>query len=237
MPGPPRRIPPILSNSPSQWINRLAERYAAFAALAVTAEERRRLEAWLIELFVQATLEIEPLEALPNLRAQVTNALREVIGLTNAEGQQARLTPERLIKLGGAGFRTDDAGAEGSTAQLPAAYVAQAVGNACDWFAAESFTELNPIEQAAIVLLRLATIRPFAQANQATALVAASLFTRRAGLPPLLIKPELHTAFRQAMLESEQMNMQPLVELMADAVSSTLGEMVSFVRQARGERG
>src|SRR5581483_441661 len=124
---------------------------------------RHQLEAWLIELFVQATLEIDALEALPNLRAQVTNALREVIRLTNAEGQRAQLTPELLVKLGGAGFRTDDAGAEGSTAQLPAAYVAQAVENACDWFAAESFAELNPIEQAAIVLLRLATIRPFAQ--------------------------------------------------------------------------
>jgi Fic/DOC family len=251
MPKPPGRIHPILSSSPNQWINRLAERHAAFAALAVTAEERNQLDRWLTSRFVLATLKLEEIDvarkpwtrhagpgqdAAPFIIAQVTNALREIMIRANAEGQQARLTPELLVKLGGAGFRTDDAYAEGSIAQLPAAYVAQAVENACDWFAAESFAELNPMEQAAIVLLRLATIRPFAQANQATALVAASLFTLRAGLPPLVLKPELHTAFRQAMIESEQMNMQPLVELMAEAVSSTLGEMVSFVRQARGER-
>ncbi|HKQ08643.1 MAG TPA: Fic family protein [Blastocatellia bacterium] len=251
MPRPPGRIHPILSNSPNEWVNHLARRHAAFAALAVTPEERGQLDRWLVSRFVMATLELEGIDvarkpwtrhagpaqdAAPFIITQLTNAAREVIRLTNAEGQLARLTPELLVKLGGAGFRTDDACAEGSSARLPAAYVAQAVENACDWFAAESFAELNPIEQAAIVLLRLATIRPFEQANQATALVAASLFTLRAGLPPLVMKPERHTAFRQAMIESEQMNMQPLVELMADAVSSTLGEMVSFVRQARGER-
>ncbi|HJQ25065.1 MAG TPA: Fic family protein [Blastocatellia bacterium] len=212
----------ILSGAPNEWGKRLGERAAQFAALAVTAEERRELETWLIDEFVRATVEREQIDSM--------NALREVIRLTNTEGQQAQLTLERLIKLGG-GLRTNDD--ERSIAQVSIGHLRQAVENACDWFAAESFAELNPIEQAAIVLLRLVSLQPFAQANRATALVAASLFTLRAELPPLIIKPQMRATFQRAIAEAEQMNIQPLVELIAAAVSSTLDEMIGFVRQAR----
>ena len=251
MSRPPGRIGPILSSAPNQWGNRLAERAATFATLAVTPEERRELETWLVSRFVFATLELEQIDvarkpwarpagpakdAAPFVIAQLTNALREVIILANSAGRQARLTPELLIKLGGAGLRTSDDSGDNSPAQVPAAYLGQAIENACDWFAAESFAELNPVEQAAIVLLRLASLQPFEQANQATALVAASLFTLRAELPPLIIKPPMQAAFRQAITEAEQMNMQALVELIASAISSTLDEMIGFVRQTRGGR-
>ncbi|MFL6276284.1 MAG: Fic family protein [Blastocatellia bacterium] len=222
---PPGRIGPILSGAPNGWGKQLAERAAQFAALAVTAEERRELEALLIDQFVSATLEVEQLDA--------TNALHEVIRLTKAEGLRARLTPELLIKMGG-DLRTNTD--ERATAQVSIAYLRQAIENACAWFAADSFAELNPVEQAAIVLLRLASLQPFAQANQATARVAASLFTLRAELPPVIILPQMQAAFRRAMAEAEQMNMQPLVELITEAVSSTLDDMIGFVRQARGER-
>jgi Fic/DOC family len=248
---PPGRIGPILSGAPNGWGKQLAERAAQFAALAVTAEERRELETWLVSRFVFATLELEQIDvarkpwarpagpakdAAPFVIAQLTNALREVIILANTEGRQARLTPELLIKLGGAGLRTSDDSGDNSPAQVPAVYLEQAIENACDWFAADSFAELNPVEQAALVLLRLASLQPFAQANQATALVAASLFTLRAELPPVIIKPQMQAAFRRAIAAAEQMNMQPLVELIAEAISSTLDDMIDFVRHARGER-
>ena len=212
----------ILSSAPNEWIKRLAERTRQFAALDVTAEERRELEAWLIEQFVRATLELEQIDS--------TNALRAVITRVNAEGQRALLTAELLIELGGDLRTTDD---DRSTAQVRAGYLAQAVANACDWFAADSFAELNPVEQAAIVWLRLASLEPFAQANQATALVAASLFTLRAGLPPVIIQPQTQAALQQAIAEAEHMNMQPLVELIAEALSSTLDEMIGLVKRAR----
>jgi len=227
---PPGRIAPILQGSPNEWIKRLAGRHQPFAALAVTPDERGQLDSWLVSRFVSATLQLER----GNVE-QLTNALREVITPANAEGRAARLTPQMLAKLGGA-FRTSDDSADRPTAQVPAAYLARAVENACDWFTAESFAELNPVEQAAIVFLRLAAVRPFEQANQATALVAASLFTLRAGLPPVVIKPELQAAFRQAMAEADRMNMQPIVELFADAVGQTLDEMTGFVKQMRGGR-
>src|SRR5437868_12100843 len=52
MSRPPGRIGPILSSAPNQWGNRLAERAATFATLAVTPEERRELETWLVSRFV-----------------------------------------------------------------------------------------------------------------------------------------------------------------------------------------
>ena len=137
--------------------------------------------------------------------------------------------------MNSAGLRTRDDHDNRSTAQAPAAYLAQAVENACDWFAVESFAELNPVEQAAIVFLRLVTIQPFERANQATALIAASLFTLRVELPPVIIAPEMQASFVTARVEADQMNMQPLVELIADAINSTLDEMIGFVKKARGD--
>jgi hypothetical protein len=247
---PPGRIIPILPRSPGGWANRVKERHEALAALGVTPDERRRLDAWLTSRFVFAALRLEEIDAARNpwaqgvemakdaapfVAAHLTNAVRETIILARKEGEAARLTPELLSRLGGAAFRTRDDLAHGSTAQAPAAYLEQAIANACDWFAAESFMELSPIEQAAIVFLRLATVRPFEQANESAAMVAASLFTLRAGLPPVVIKPETQAAFREALVEAGQINMEPLVELIAEAIGLTLGEMIGWVEQARGE--
>src|SRR6185503_19813145 len=93
-------------------------------------------------------------------------------------------------------------------------------------YTAESFDELNPIEQASIVFLRLIEIQPFERANLQTALTAASLFTLRSTLPPVIIKPQRKPAFLNAIEESRRTNTKPMVELMADAVQSTLGEMI-----------
>lgn len=235
MQRPPGRIGSILSRSPNDWINRVSARHRDLAALDLTIEERRRLDDWLINRFVEATRQLETIDASRERMPRLTDALGEVMRLASVEGRTAQLTPELVVKLNGAGLRERDDSDSRSTSQMPAAYLAQAVENACDWFAAESFAELNPIEQAAIVFLRLVTMQPFEEANQATALVAASLFTLRAGLPPVIIAPEMQAAFVPARAEAEQVNMQPLVELIADAISATLNEMIGLVKKARGE--
>ena len=68
--------------------------------------------------------------------------------------------------------------------------------SACQWFSADSFRELHPVEQASI--LRLIEMHPFQLRNERTALLAASLFTLRSGLPPLIIEPGSHQAYRAA---------------------------------------
>ena len=221
---PPGKMGPILSHSPNDWINRIATRHRTFAALDVTADERRQLDAWLVSRFVAATLQLEP-AATPHVNTNLTNAVSEAMRLAGVEGRAARLTPDLLVKLNGADVRERD----GHEARR-----AQAIEIACDWFAAESFAELNPVEQAAIVFVRLATVRPFEQANRATALVAASLFTLRAELPPVILTPAAQAALPNALAEADCMNMQPLVELIADAIISALDEMTVFVEKVRG---
>lgn len=221
-----------MSRSPNDWIHRVGARHRDLAALGVTAAERVRLDDWLVRRFVEATLR---LEAIPDSMTRLSDALQDVMKLASTEGRAARLTPELLVKLNGAGLRTRDDHDTRSTAQVPAAHLARAVEMACDWFAVESFAELNPVEQAAIVFLRLLTVQPFERANQATALIAASLFTLRAELPPVIITPALQAPFAAARLEADQMNMQPLVELIADAISATLDEMIGFVKEGRGD--
>jgi Fic family protein len=110
-----------------------------------------------------------------------------------------------------------------------------AIENACRWFDAESFIELNPIEQAALVFLRLAEFQPFESASDRTSLVAASLFTMRRELPPVIIKPESQPQFRDALDEGLKMNTKPMIELMAAAVESSLDEMIGIVERKRKE--
>jgi len=225
----------ILSRSPNDWINRVSARHRDFAALGVTNEERRRLDDWLITRFTEATLQLEAPDESPDLISRHSDALREVMKVASVERSTARLTPELLIKINGAGLRTRNDHNMHTPSQVPAAHLARAVETACDWFAAESFAELNPIEQAAIVFLRLLTIQPFERANQATALIAASLFTLRVELPPVIIAPEMQASFAAARVEADRMNMQPLVELIADAISATLDEMIGLVKKGRGD--
>jgi hypothetical protein len=233
MQRPPKQIGSILSRSPNDWINRVSARHRDFAALRVTDEERQSLDDWLIHRFAEATRRLEASNESPDLPSRLSDALREVMKLARGERSAARLTPELLMKMNGASLRTRDDYNPQTASQVPAAYLAQAVETACDWFAVESFAELNPIEQAAIVFLRLVTIRPFEQVNQAAALIAASLFTLRADLPPMVISAERQASFANARAEADQMNMQPMVELIAAAITLTLDEMIGLIEKIR----
>ena len=104
--------------------------------------------------------------------------------------------------------------------------------SACRWYTAESFIELNPVEQASIVLLRLIDLQPFETANERTALVAASLFTVRANLPPIIMKPRLASGYRNAVEEGARMNTKPMVETVAEAIETSLAEMIAEIGDA-----
>jgi Fic family protein len=76
----------------------------------------------------------------------------------------------------------------------PAILLPKMIDHAFDWFSTESFAELHPVEQAAVVYLRLLDMHPFPAATGTTALLAASFYTERAGLPPLVVslrRPDL----------------------------------------------
>jgi hypothetical protein len=80
------------------------------------------------------------------------------------------------------------------------------------------------------VLLRLIDLQPFEEANERTALVAASLFTVRRELPPIIIKPEMASAYRNALDEGTRMNTKPMVETTAEAIEKSLAELIVHLR-------
>jgi hypothetical protein len=106
----------------------------------------------------------------------------------------------------------------------PAALLPRLVDNAMDWFTAPSFAEIHVVEQAALVFLRLLDLQPFPAEQEQTALLAASFYTERAGLPPLIIFSDEATAARYATAIEAALRMltQPLVEFFAESLARTI---------------
>lgn len=105
---------------------------------------------------------------------------------------------------------------------------------AMDWFSAESLQELHPLEQAAIVHLRLNELQPFDRGTGRIARLASSLYAMRAGLPPIILDPAEASGYYQALLSGFQMNTTPLVEVFAKAGERTLRHMIELARVGSG---
>jgi len=152
---------------------------------------------------------------------------------------EAALTADRLTSL----YRTL-AGAAGegslfrqSEAQLlspahnppPAVILPRLVESAFDWFGTPSFAEMHVVEQAALVYLRLLDLQPFPADNEQAALLAASFYTERAGLPPLIIFSDDPTAVRYTAAVEAALRMltQPLVEFFAESLARTIKKVMS----------
>lgn len=171
--------------------------------------------------------------------AELLEAIRIVEALARSEGPQASLTPELLMRLNNplgideSKFRMNAAAATGPFKHAAAEHIAPSIESVCRWLTAESFAELNPLEQASITHLRLLEIHPFERANLETSLAAASLFTMRNRMPPIIIKQEDSSLYRAAVAEGARMNTRPMVELMAIAVEKSLGEMIKIITSQR----
>lgn len=104
--------------------------------------------------------------------------------------------------------------------------VPRLLDNAMGWFATEGFAEMNAVEQAALVHLRLLDLQPFAAANLPTAVLAASFYLERAGLPPLIF--DTKDARYAAALESAfRMLTQHLVDYFAQCLTQTISILPS----------
>jgi len=257
---PDRKSPQVLfSRSANEWINRIAQMLKQFTELGLSVEEKAHLERWLETEFACSTLMRDEAhvsrEQVARLAAQAPDeasataepdltvfahlqAIRKIVEMAQTSGRAALLTPQLLISLNESfasesGFRKTPGDTSRTLKPVSAESLPAAVESACLWYTAESFAELNPIEQASIVLLRLVEIQPFEQANLQTALIAASLFTLRSGLPPVIMRPEHDAAFQSALEEGSRTNTKPMVELIAAAVEKTLSEMIGVIGSNR----
>jgi Fic family protein len=245
---PDRRNPPVLfARGTSQWIARVNQKHKQLVTLDLSTKDRERLDQWTEIEFVYSTLKLEGLDVT---RGQVVRAastipgqapdeqpaasallvsLRTVTSLARENRRTAELTGELLLKLHnvpGSRFRKSEGNTSRVTKPVAPEHLPALIETAFLWYTAESFAELNPIEQASIVLLRLIDLQPFDQANERTALVAASLFTVRSELPPIIITPQLAPIYRNALDEGTRMNTKPMVETLAEAVEQSLTEIL-----------
>jgi Fic family protein len=145
-----------------------------------------------------------------------------------ASTAEAKLDVPRLLELNRALTNGEPLFRENETAPINAAHdpplariVPRLLDNAMSWFITEGFAEMNPVEQATLVHLRLLDLQPFAAANANTATLAASFHLERAGLPPLLFDPN-EARYIAALESGFRMLTQHLVDYFADSLRSTL---------------
>ena len=167
---------------------------------------------------------------------QAKAGLRDAAQLVSdwAGEPEAKFTLERLLSL----QRTltgaaEDADVLRKTEPLPlnavhdptpALLLPRMLDNAFDWFATEGFAEMHAVEQAAVVFLRLLDLHPFPQFSEITALLAASFYTERAGLPLLFVFNDEVTLQRYAIAVETAFRMltQPLVEFFAEMLTRAM---------------
>lgn len=252
------RRPLILFTRPTyEWINQVAHKHNKFTALEATTAEIEKINRSIDIEFVSCALRLEgvdvsqtqvmnrasssdelsKLSEVDQSIAEQLEALRVARTIAESEGKNLSLTPELLLKLrspyGNALFRKSPGDLNRPLRPALPEHLTARLQSAGFWFTAESFLELNAVEQAAIVLLRLIEIQPFEDSNDRTSITAASLFLMRSELPPLVIRPDRIANYRAAIEESFQSNTKPMVELVAQATEETLTVMIESIERGR----
>ncbi len=206
--------------------------------LPVFQDNLRSSSGWLAELEREKLVWIDAIERdrdgvrdriLELAGEQAKRALDLVSGWASA--QDASLNVARLRELH-ATLKGEDEGLRVLEAKpvldqhdpAPPSLLPRFLENAFDWFGTQSFNEIHPVEQAALVLLRLSDLVPFPSLNAETALRAASFYTERAGFPPLIIFDDTDTQvrYRNALEAAFRMLTQPLVEFLAEMLTRTI---------------
>jgi hypothetical protein len=245
---PPRSLDSkLLFNRPiSDWISRVDRRRQELDALALNEVEIAALRQLVTVRFVASLAgsdsspagDVELLVSTPTGRltpspaANALAALREIENLVDTGGASAELSVDLIRRLDRPLSTTPKEFSSSVPGRDPS-LVAASVDLACRWFTAESFIELNPVEQAGIALLRLIEIAPFGEGTRPTAIVAASLFTLKSGLPPVIIGHDRAQAYDAAVAEGLRMSTRPMVELIADTLAKTLEEMIRLGSRGR----
>lgn len=90
-------------------------------------------------------------------------------------------------------------------------FIDRSLDNFFGWFTAESFSEIHPIEKAALVLTRIVDIWPFEFGNLTVAVMFANLSLRDAGFSPFFVLPEHAREFNTVVAQAMSIETQPLV--------------------------
>jgi Fic/DOC family len=223
---------PIFSDnlkSSGSWADLLAREQQtwkeALASADAGARSSRRIRDHQVE---QALLRAKQEFTEQNFRA-AAQSVSSWAGETDA-----KLTADRLLELHRALIgappgddvlrRTEPLPITAMHDPTPARLLPRMLDNAFDWFTTPGFGELHPVEQATVVYLRLLDLHPFPSLTEATALLASSFYSERAGLPPLIIWADDATMARYTSTIDAAFRMltQPLVEFFAEMLGRTI---------------
>ena len=217
---------PILggNNRARAWAARISAGQESLRRRCDTAGEAAKVKQRLADLFVTAE---QALSDKPPARAALLEALSSLEDHTSSAGRLSLALFEKLQAALGTetGLRRLPSEPQvpghrpASTAALPAI-----MSSTFEWFEAESFLELHPVEQAALVHTRLIDLQPFPVENTRLARLGADLFLLRAQLPPLIIAAE-RNAYKRVLHQAILLDTQPLVELLALATERALEEL------------
>jgi hypothetical protein len=236
-------LPILHSNrSSNDWAERLARLRTAYDRdVEANPARRARDERWLDVSVVFHALRLKGLDlARDDVQAGAPVAagpLAAAARVRSAAAAGHELTPGLLVELnglidperGGRLRRTPPVAAyRGHQAPGPEA-LEPLLENAAEWFVAPSFTgDFHPVEQAALALARVCDLQPFPASNELTARMAMSLFTLRAGFPPVVVHHELEAEYRDALLHAVHMDTQPIVDLLARCVELAYADLGVF---------
>ena len=90
-------------------------------------------------------------------------------------------------------------------------FIDRSLDNFFTWLTAESFSEIHPIERAALVLTRIADIWPFGFGNLTIALVCGNACLRQSGFAPFFFPPKYAKEFNTVVAQAMAIETQPLV--------------------------
>jgi fido (protein-threonine AMPylation protein) len=104
-------------------------------------------------------------------------------------------------------------------------HIAASLRTLGQWMEAESFGEMHPIEQAALVLTRIVDVWPFEYGNRTAAVVFANQRLLSAGYPPFFVLPDQLGEFEQILHRAIRMETEPLVRAIYKCMERELGRV------------
>ena len=107
----------------------------------------------------------------------------------------------------------------------PPEFIDLSLNNFAEWLAAESFTQIHPIERCALTMTRIVDIWPFEFGNLTAAMVFANLPLRKADLAPFSVAAQHRNEFEKVIAQAMTIDTQPLVNAIFRSVKK---EMESF---------
>ncbi|WP_407888228.1 Fic family protein [Scytonema sp. NUACC26] len=105
------------------------------------------------------------------------------------------------------------------------------------WLNSAETTIQHPIQFAAEAHLRFVSIYPFRDGNGRTGRLLMNLLLLRSGYPIAVISNQVGKAYTDAVVEGQQNNISPLLELLLDAAQQSLIEMLHILSTAQESRG